>query len=77
MTITIERTDNGFILRGEEGIQVFEESDDCQQGVDVEAVRRLLYGVVEMLGVSGSRHDAKRISITTEPGDKYAGTRRA
>lgn len=73
LTIMIEKTDNGFILRGDEGVNVYEESEDCESDVDVEAVRKLLCGLVEMLGASGSRYDAKRTSVTTEPGDKFEG----
>jgi hypothetical protein len=34
---------------------------------------RLLWHVIEYFSAAGSRHDAKRVRVKVEPGDKYEG----
>jgi hypothetical protein len=35
----------------------------------------MLWQVIEVLGASGNRHDAKRVRVVVEPGDKYEGSK--
>jgi len=64
--LVIERSDNGFILRGQAGeaqrVTVIEEEEE--EGKELDAHIRLLYGVLEYFGLLGSKHDKYRIHIT-------------
>jgi len=80
--LIIEKVDNGFLCYNrnttEEGGQVkfvIKERNDITENDDVEATQELLYSIVEYFGIGGSKHDARRISIGIEPGDKYLGTK--
>jgi hypothetical protein len=63
----IQKVENGFLtLFEEDGVytqNVFEESDD-EHG-EIECFKRLLYSIVDHFGMTGSKHDARRIRITT------------
>lgn len=67
--LTITRAANGWILDYEADYgrvtEVIEEGADEPMGLG------LLHAVREVLGLVGSRYDARRIRITVEPGDKY------
>ncbi len=74
MKISIERVDNGFILKspgdwdestGKEQIKVFEENSRDEFG-EHEALQKLFYVIIEELGLYGSKHDAKRLRVTLE-----------
>ena len=69
----ITRTLNGYVASGLGGIAVFEEDMDCQTDSDPAAMARLLYHVLTYFGAEGSRYDARRVTISVEPGDKYDG----
>ncbi len=77
--VTISMVDNGFVVTGHalEGgdgtYQVFEASDEDVYGF-VEALQRALWQAIDLLGMSGSRYDAKRIRVVVEPGDKWQAT---
>ena len=59
----IYRADNGWLLRSEEyGTEVVEGIDEPW---------KLMWAIAEALGVLGSRHDAKRLTIGYAPGDRY------
>ena len=63
-SLSIRIAQNGFILKdyGDYDIeQVFE--IDENKSIDCEAVQKLLYAVIDSLGVSGSKHDEERIRI--------------
>ena len=58
--LTIYRARNGWTLEHEEAAEVVE--DD---GVV------LLWVIADVLGITGTRYDAKRLFITYKPGDKH------
>jgi hypothetical protein len=62
----ITRVANGFIASGLDGVAVFEESDDCAQDPDPDAVARLLWHVMNYFGCLGSKHDPARVRVTVE-----------
>jgi len=72
--VDIEKVNNGYVCRwwednteGEELVKqqvVFEEAD-TEHGI-VECFQALLYFITEHFGMIGSKHDAKRIRITTD-----------
>lgn len=69
----IGRVANGYIASGLGGVAVFEEDDTCALDSDPNAMARLLDHVLTYFDGQGSRHDAQRVKITIEPGDKYEG----
>jgi hypothetical protein len=75
--LIIKSADNGFIVTAKnEGeadvIHAFEEPFDCPLDPDPDTVARMLWRVVEYFGATGSKHDARRISITVEARDDGA-----
>jgi len=77
MKITIQTTANGLIVSQADdkwSTVVYEtESHDDRIPCDVNRVQTFLYDLLDMLGYTGSRHDAARIRIKIEPGDKHGG----
>lgn len=72
MTIEILRTTNGYTAIWREDDQYLErsfEEDESQYG-EVECFARLLWWIVEHFGMIGSKHDERRIRITTGGDDK-------
>lgn len=70
MKLEIDRTDNGYIASwwedGDDCIQhqmVFEETE--KEHGEIECFQHLLWFMTEYFGMIGSKHDARRISITT------------
>lgn len=59
--ITIETTENGYILRTPEHTQVFEETDTALG--DKFAAVHLLYAILEEIGCYGTKHDDARVRI--------------
>jgi hypothetical protein len=73
-TIGVSRVENGFICEASDGrVDVFEESDDSELRPDPDAIARVLYRIVEYFGATGTKHDARRVSVTVEPGSDYTG----
>ncbi len=76
MTISIKKADNGYIIRhfddelGKETNVVIEQRDNSEEE-EIETFRSMLWELNEIMGPSTSRYSAKRISITTIPGDKH------
>jgi len=81
--ITIESVQNGWIVtevddlddHARPAVRVIEESDDGPDEVDAAAVQNLLWLLIDLLGVGGSRYDAQRVRIVVEPGDKHGDDR--
>lgn len=69
--LTITKVDNGFVLNGEDYHAVCEEGEG--EFGEIEAGGKMLWSVIEHFGMGGSRHDAKRLRVIIEPGDKYVG----
>ena len=70
----VARTNNGFVVSGLEGVVVFEDNDCLDTtGTDPDTMARLLWYVIEYYGAIGSRHDARRVTVSVGPGDKYSG----
>lgn len=68
MKITIETTDNGYIVTGphpnadREMTEVFEEKETGDK-FDVFCLRRVLWSVLELIGYYGSDHDKRRLWV--------------
>ncbi len=81
--LEIIRVSNGYQLRYPnpemdmgDGAFPFIESvieDDDDDGL--KGGEQLLWAVMEIMGIGGGRHDAERLTITREPGEKYEGTK--
>ena len=74
MSLTITQTqDGGYVTSDESGgmIGAFEEGET--QWGSVECFQRLLYSITEYFGMIGSKHDARRIRITTGGEDENVG----
>lgn len=76
MKFEIRPATNGIVLKVDHGYPeeepeeiVYRESD----GNEIEAFADFLHLLNEHYGPSTSRHSSKRIRITIEPGDKWAG----
>ncbi len=65
-TVKILKAENGFIVRGGDGIpSVFAERNDYDGDFDPRALADALWNVAERLGCFGSDHDKERIEIQT------------
>lgn len=70
--VKITRVHNGFVcqFKNEDDIiqaeVISDEEDDSLKGGEL-----LLWWIIDYFGIDGSRHDAERLTITREPGDKY------
>lgn len=72
--LRIERVANGFILKslGEtEEYYIDTEVIADAEDDELSAGQELLWRVVDYFNLGGSRHDAQRLTITREKGDKY------
>jgi hypothetical protein len=77
--IDVEKVENGYVVEfwewadeGGEEIKtrmVFEDMDDMGEDSGVECFARLLWYITEHFGMIGSKHDLKRIRISTENDD--------
>lgn len=76
MKLRIESVGNGYILHvsyDENGIKekfVYEDAE-LENYHALHALQKMLNDIVNLLGMSGSRHDKQRIYVKLEPGDKY------
>ncbi len=74
--IHIVRVSNGFIITtpfdddgsSDNKVVIAENEDD-----ELSAGQELLWNIMDYFGLGGSRHDAQRLTITREKGDKYEG----
>ena len=68
--VLIYRTNNGWILTNtESGISdVYQFEDERSRAAVFEA---LLWGLIEIMDVGGTRYDKERVRVSLEPGDKY------
>jgi len=77
--IKVERADNGFVLSyidpDYRHTMVFQADAGDEYG-RIESAREMFYELMEMLGLVGTRYDAKRLYIGIKPGDKYEETAR-
>jgi len=69
MKLIIHRLDNGYSIHGDEVKEVFEDGED--EFGELESTEKLLWAILEYFGQIGNRHDAKRLRIVMESGDKY------
>lgn len=71
----IERVGNGYIVHTFEGDAEDGTSDTTvisdDENDDLRSTEELLWEVIEYFGKLGSRHDAERLHIRREPGDKW------
>ena len=74
--VQIVRVRNGYVCKypdengeGESHLETevfsYDETDELKSGEE------LLWWIINHFGISGSRYDAERLTITREPGDKY------
>ena len=61
--LSVERVDNGWLLRQGPRVEVVEELEDYTDDTDARTTRRLLYLVLDMLGRAGSKHDPYRVRV--------------
>ncbi len=64
--LKIVRATNGWVMTQDGETYVVE-----RDGSSAEVAQRLLWEVIELLGLSGSRYDAERVTVIMKPGDKY------
>lgn len=60
--LQIERTKNGYILLGNDGLSVIEEDDQDE----LKEHEKLLWAVMEYFGFQGSKHDKQRLRVMRE-----------
>lgn len=65
--LKIMRATNGWVLVYEDEVRVV--ASDAQESAAT--AQALLWEVIEMLDLAGSRYDAQRVRVVMEPGDKY------
>lgn len=64
--IKIYAVDNGWIVKSDEGVYLFEESKS-----EHETFADMLRHITQQIGPSDSRYCDKRIYVVIKPGDKY------
>ena len=77
--MTIKSVSNGYVLEFNHGFEAVSDSphmavyeyDDIKDHSELEAVQRLLYQVIQELGVYGSKHDVRRLRIVIEENEDY------
>ena len=70
--ITIRRVNNGYVLISKQDDEQLELVFEVKLEGDKEvSVRDLLHAILDELGMTGSRHDAKRIYVKVAPGEKH------
>jgi hypothetical protein len=72
-SLHITRVENGYVVSENEDVSVYEEPSGDDITPDPDTLARVLWHVVEYFGGIGSKHDARRIQITVEPGSDYNG----
>lgn len=74
MKLTILDLDNGYVLFTEWGDAKYNDRVVVEQHADeseAATTQRLLWEVIECLGLYGSRYDQERVYVEVRPGDKY------
>lgn len=61
--VTIDRADNGYLVRAGARVEVVEDGEDYRDDCEARTSLRLLYVVLDMLGRLGSKHDAARVRV--------------
>ena len=61
--ITVESTENGYILRSDDRSYVVQEREVVEGNFDLQAMRELLYMIMEEFGYFGSKHDPERLVV--------------
>lgn len=70
--LTIYRLNNGFVVKDSDGLNVFESIDEDERGYDAANICYTLRHINSWLGQNrDNRYSARRVFITTEPGDKF------
>jgi hypothetical protein len=64
LRLSLLQADNGWILRTPDGLTVIEDGEG--ESAQAEAVQRLLYAILDILGLAGSKHDAYRVRVEIE-----------
>ena len=66
MKIIIEKVGNGYIVDGvaDDGALIVVEEAEHDEHAEIEAGHRLLWHIIEGLGLYGSKHDAVRLRAT-------------
>ena len=63
--LTIDKADNGWLVQHCARVEVVEEDEDAEDG-EAQATLRLLYRIMDMLDLGGSKHDAARVRVVIE-----------
>jgi len=61
--VTVESTENGYILRSDDRSYVVQEREVVEGNFDLQAMRELLYMIMEEFGYFGSKHDPERLVV--------------
>jgi hypothetical protein len=61
--VTIDRADNGYVVRAGCRVEVVEDGEDYRDDCEARTSLRLLYVILDMLGRLGSKHDAARVCV--------------
>jgi len=61
--LSVERADNGWLLRQGPRVEVVEEDEGGREDAEEQAVRSLLYSIMDMLGLYGSKHNRYRVRV--------------
>ncbi len=74
--IRIIRVRNGFVLESpneDDSSDIYKTVIEEKEDDELSAGQELLWDIMDCFGLGGSRHDAQRLTITREKGDKYEG----
>lgn len=61
MVVRIESVDNGYVVSSDDTKVVIEQAQNSDK--DCQAIRTMLYEVLEQLGETGSKHDVERVRV--------------
>lgn len=72
--VTIERADNGYIIRHDgldcegETMEIVEVCEQAEPGCQCRALMGAVWAAIDALGMAGSKHDACRVNISCKCG---------
>lgn len=74
MKLTIERVNNGFLIRNEEdrSVSVFEDKENADFP-DRESGYYMLWEIIEFFCLRGTKHDSKRLSVVFDEPEETKG----
>lgn len=73
LKLCIDKVDNGYVLTPDPVLELDPQVFEIDEDNEAESFTKVLWAITEYFGMMGSRHDNKRIFITTKKGDKCEG----